>query len=115
MATIGFSLIAPLAVFETEANLPACCRRNGAHHCAMNLDRPEPNSGVGFTAAPRVCPSFPAAMARTGSSGVVLPGPAAAIFTAPLAQSFLAFRIESRFRASFRYCPPKRGPPLTAA
>jgi len=38
IALIGFLLppiCLPLAQPDTDASLPACCRRNGKHHCAM--------------------------------------------------------------------------------
>jgi hypothetical protein len=46
-----------------DLRLPACCRRNGAHHCAMSetmqaaLER-APSPAPAFT-APASCPSFP--------------------------------------------------------
>ncbi len=46
-----------------ESRLPACCRRNGAHHCAMNQDmRAALERAIGSTpafTAPATCPSFP--------------------------------------------------------
>jgi hypothetical protein len=46
-----------------DMRLPACCRRNGAHHCAMSADMMAAltramDSTPGFT-APSTCPSFP--------------------------------------------------------
>ena len=46
-----------------DARLPACCRRHGAHHCAMSEDMMAAferaiSSWPAFT-APNTCPSFP--------------------------------------------------------
>jgi hypothetical protein len=46
-----------------DLRLPACCRRHGAHHCAMSEDiqgtiERATNSTPEFT-APATCPSFP--------------------------------------------------------
>ncbi len=47
-----------------DARLPACCRRHGAHHCAMSEITAEQmvssNSGSGpFLSAPSRCPWYP--------------------------------------------------------
>jgi hypothetical protein len=61
-----FFALGPLqGVLEASdaARLPACCRRNGAHHCAMSenmmaaLERAM-SSSPAFTAS-ATCPSFP--------------------------------------------------------
>jgi hypothetical protein len=35
LATISFPLIAGTLFADLESKVPACCRRNGAHHCSM--------------------------------------------------------------------------------
>lgn len=40
-----------------ESQLPLCCRRHGAHHCAMD-DAAQQGSGLAFK-APSRCPQFP--------------------------------------------------------
>jgi len=58
--------VGPLSAFvagSEDANLPACCRRNGAHHCAMSARMMAaiariPDSHPAFT-APLTCSSFP--------------------------------------------------------
>ena len=63
---ILFFALGPLqGVLEAseDSRLPACCRRNGAHHCAMSedmraaLDRATSSSPA--LTAPATCPSFP--------------------------------------------------------
>jgi len=59
-----FSL-GPLAVAidGDDASLPACCRRHGAHHCAMSSAAPPQSNQAGSQipslTAPLHCPMFP--------------------------------------------------------
>lgn len=57
IAVFSVPLVAALAFVDTGSNVPACCRRNGRHHCSM----PDPqNSGApAFSALPSKCPLFP--------------------------------------------------------
>ena len=60
----GLPLVSPLIVAAAgqDASLPACCRRNGAHHCSAMM-----SADAGSSAATRIqalrerCPSYPAA------------------------------------------------------
>ena len=58
-----------------DAGLPFCCRRNGAHHCAMGTsDATAPSVGSGPGAAvgaPSLCPQFPATPAATTAPAFV--------------------------------------------
>jgi len=47
---------------EDESRLPACCRRNGAHHCAMTMAQSASMAlaaGQHILIAPSTCPRFP--------------------------------------------------------
>lgn len=47
-----------------DANLPACCRRHGAHHCVVAAMAAQAQSGSTPTvSAPITCPSYPGAIA----------------------------------------------------
>ncbi len=35
LVLISFALISPLLAEKTESKIPACCLRNGRHHCTM--------------------------------------------------------------------------------
>ena len=59
----GFGPVSAMIDGAEDANLPACCRRNGAHHCAMSVQMmammlhivdPTPS----YT-APLTCPYYP--------------------------------------------------------
>jgi hypothetical protein len=78
------SLAATLGASE-DTRLPACCRRNGAHHCAMNMGEAamsaEVAGGQTIVRAPSTCPAFPGAAAITTSGRHAL---AAAPVTLPV-------------------------------
>lgn len=59
-------VLAPLAVqfqADDDVRLPACCRRNGAHHCAESMNKLSVAvaiaSGVPIFTAPSTCPEYP--------------------------------------------------------
>ena len=56
----SLSLIAPALASTniSDKHLPACCRRNGAHHCTM-LSEPT-SSAPALSAIPQHCPAYPA-------------------------------------------------------
>jgi hypothetical protein len=61
VAVLSFPLIAPVLLANTASDLPACCRRDGKHHCAvvdMANQRELPASQSVKALQPR-CPLFP--------------------------------------------------------
>jgi hypothetical protein len=63
--------LAPARLGATEAELPACCRGNGKHHCSMasmaQTSMAQP-AGDGFSANPPQCPYRLLGSMRNGSS-----------------------------------------------
>jgi hypothetical protein len=55
-------LIAPLFALQADGdgNLPACCRRNGAHHCSLQI--PGESQGMRLSAIREKCPAYPKAV-----------------------------------------------------
>ncbi|MBZ5675662.1 MAG: hypothetical protein LAP61_15585 [Acidobacteriia bacterium] len=108
LGLFSFSLIPPSAfASDPEAGLPACCRRNGKHHCTMPVEGP--SSGPALHASP--CCSFP------GTSGVTT-SPKAGVLTAPVVScvshaSTLAKRLEDVTPHPVLFHSPRqqRGPP----
>ncbi len=49
-----------LAYSASASKLPACCRRNGAHHCMLKMQDLSPNAGPRLEAQHEKCPAFPA-------------------------------------------------------
>ncbi|HTB96421.1 MAG TPA: hypothetical protein VK716_05400 [Terracidiphilus sp.] len=61
----GLGPLAPALAGQDDTNLPACCRRHGAHHCAMSGDTPfqQAESPAPSFTAPSHCPRYPAHLA----------------------------------------------------
>ena len=69
LAVFGLPFVSPLLAMtaRSEANLPACCRKHGKHHCMMSaVERSRLNPGKpAFTAPVEKCPYAPAAILST--------------------------------------------------
>jgi hypothetical protein len=112
----SFSLIGPALFVGRESNLPACCRRDGKHHCGMTAPdmvdaAPTAPSGPAVDALRAKCPLFP-------NGGAVAPNPEAALLAAPQRTGIsLVVRVTSStqadagYRISFNSSHQKRGPP----
>lgn len=106
-------LIAPaFASGPDESSLPACCRRDGKHHCAMMSMGAVPSQ---YAAVSEKCPySFPP------QAALMLPHLTAALydltFSAPEeTPAFLVRQAESARRISRDRARQKRGPPRLLA
>ncbi len=105
-ALLGFLLAAPLFA-DSSSTLPACCRRDGAHHCsawmASSADRSVTSVGTR-------CPAFPKATAAPTLHDFALSavgGAETPVFVHPTA----APQTEARYRVAFARSRQKRGPP----
>jgi hypothetical protein len=110
VAVFVVTLIGP-SVFASdgEQNLPACCRRNGKHHCAM-LQEQGPSSGPAFRMGR--CPLFgsvstlPVPVTRgTPKLGQAI---SAILFSHPATRP----QTEALARISVDRSSQKRGPPF---
>ena len=103
-------LISPaLAITEgSGANLPACCRRNGAHHCMGNMQNSGP--GARLAATPQRCPFCPAAVPQARHSDVSLHA-ASLIFAAIVSHPAGKPQTQARARVALDRSRQKRGPP----
>jgi len=59
MMLFSWMLIAPLFAPDAEVSLPACCRRNGKHHCMMRMMERLSGKETGFTSVSEKCPCWP--------------------------------------------------------
>ena len=106
----SLSLIGPaLSASSPESNLPACCRRDGKHHCAMMAMQSAASSGPVLAGAR--CASFPSLNTYTASGFVAVPPIVRTATFAP--PQIPLFRPLTRFfrPESFSCTRLKRGPP----
>jgi hypothetical protein len=91
-----------------DSSLPACCRRNGKHHCALDVAASAP--GEISVSAPGSCPFAPHALASTAPSisAIVQDAPGSSLFSA---QRLTLSGIATATSASDQHTWPKRGPP----
>lgn len=61
LSLFACDLALPALLSNPETTLPACCRRDGKHHCAMMqmLEQQERDAGLSLRTATRKCPLFP--------------------------------------------------------
>lgn len=109
LALFCYPLISPLLLAsDGDSRLPACCRRSGAHRCAVTTA--VSSSGPALYAAP--CRSFPGPQALPMPAGA---GPAVTFDASSglvSRKSPLLTALNERRRASFDRSHQKRGPPI---
>jgi hypothetical protein len=111
----NFSLIAPALFAGAESNLPACCRRNGNHHCGMAGGAgptmvEAPSSGPAFNALRLRCPFFPdRAVVPESGPALLTVSPASPVSV--IIQIADEAQAEAGYRITLRYSHQKRGPP----
>jgi hypothetical protein len=108
LAAFGLPVVAPLLAFgqDTEANLPICCRRNGAHHCTMVSGKQSNNPSISSR-----CSSFPqprVVAAHLTLASLIATQP---LIKLPLATQAESARAETQRRISRERSRHKRGPP----
>jgi hypothetical protein len=71
LSVMAWSYAAPAALAITEINTPACCRREGTHHCKAGMPGAQAEPGEaepGIRANPPACPFRSAIAAPTGAA-----------------------------------------------
>jgi len=108
-------LIAPqllwLGAPNPESSLPACCRRDGKHHCAMMAVTEEDAAAPALRASSPNCP-FRSLSATPAGSSVGEPSVSCALFSATITQSEQIVQALISSRVSEARSHLKRGPPL---
>lgn len=102
--------LAPLAALggqDAERRLPVCCRRGGAHHCAMGMS--EGSSGDRIR---EICPSFPHASALVSHAQDWLFDASGLNAGTTVAETALFAVVELGYRKAFGGSRWTRGPPL---
>lgn len=107
---VALFILAPLSALlpgSAESQLPACCRRHGAHHCAMDAALAAAPAGAPQFTAPARCPLYRA--------GNLAPSPVFTLRSAPASaatQAVAAIPSHASSAALFRpRIPSSRGPP----
>ena len=101
-----------LGAGAAEASVPACCRRDGRHHCAMPAE--EQDQGSGAHAVREKCPYTPATPAVLLLHSFT-PETAAAIFAGVIRHPAVSPQTDAQLRVSFDRVRQKRGPPSLLA
>jgi hypothetical protein len=107
-------LISPVLALtaSSDANLPACCRRNGTHHCTRLTRSPQlPGSAASLSAIPQRCPAYPAAVTPVRHGDLSFHA-ASLIFAEIVSHPAIKLQTEARARVALDLSRQKRGPPL---
>ena len=116
LIAFGSPFVLPLlaATPAAQSALPACCRRNGAHHCAITMAMAaEGLSGAHFYAPPDRCPMFPKAVAPVRSQQLTFNIPAL-LFAEVVSHPAIRRQTEARARVALDLSRQKRGPPTAS-
>lgn len=107
LGLFSFLLIEPAVLAENDSRLPACCRRDGLHHCSRT------NAQGPFVQG--VCPAFPKTGAAPAYSKTIIVRAVRAAFVGLI--TFPAGRAQTALlcRASYSRARQKRAPPIPAA
>jgi hypothetical protein len=113
LAIIGLPLAAPLfaASSRDESSLPACCRRNGKHHCMGGMEMSaEASSKPAFRAPKDACPYAPTLPTAFHRNSFATFSRTATSIVLQTHDTILA-QTECKLRISRSRSRQKRGPP----
>jgi len=87
-----------IASAQADASLPACCRRNGAHHCMMLQEMMLADSGTQSSVRPSPCPLWkiparPAVVAVAAAPPALSSNPAFADDVVAVAPALILIRL----------------------
>jgi hypothetical protein len=102
-------MIGLLLASSPESNLPACCRRNGKHHCVMTSSEPDGSSGPSLYA--RRCPVYPNLNFQLRTRLVCFAPPPHISLGPPVPRPTLILSELSFRRETLSRSRQKRGPP----
>ena len=116
LAVFSLPLLLPaLALAQgPESNLPACCRRNGAHHCMMSEQEMAALLNGTRASAPRPhCPNYPVAITTLRHVDLATPKAAPALASV-IRKPAVLIPSETRARITVANTHLTRGPPTPA-
>jgi len=109
-ALFSWTPILPLFVSNPSSNLPACCRKNGKHHCAERSMHSLSSEAAASIVGPK-CSLFPHTDQAAHIQGYT-PSESIAIFAGLLSHPAVSAQTEAGYRISFHRSRQKRGPPV---
>lgn len=116
LAVFGLTFLLPVLAMgqEAEAGLPACCRRNGKHHCMTSMDERGKlvvSHDPQFKAPAEKCLYCSSSVAPAQPNPLDEPTIAAVIFGALVSHPTGFAQTEAKRRISRECSEQKRGPP----
>ncbi|MGD0443609.1 MAG: hypothetical protein ABSA39_06700 [Edaphobacter sp.] len=113
LLVFSLPLISPVLALasDSDLNLPACCRRNGAHHCTRIMHPADPShSGTSVSTISQRCPSYPAVVAQI-RHGDLSCHTASLIFAGIVSHPAIKPQTHACARVALDRSRQKRGPP----
>jgi len=114
LLVFSWMLIAPLFAQDSEANLPACCRGNGKHHCNMRRMMRLTGNQKSISTVSEKCPCWPASTCAVHSASFA-PETGTRFFAVVVSGPVSAAQAETASRISLLRSHQKRGPPAPLA
>jgi hypothetical protein len=110
LAVFNLPLAVPIAfASDPDSRLPACCRRNGKHHCVMMMQSQPGTSGPALQAG--TCPWFRGGHAIPANPRFGTFSRSQAVVSMVVSHRAPRPRAEGPYRISFSRDGQKRGPP----
>ena len=114
MMLFSWTLMAPLFAQDSDASLPACCRKNGKHHCNMGMMASHSDGQRGFTTVAEKCPCRPSSASATHSPRVKAEMERF-YYAEVVSHPARCPQTEALYRVSLLRSHQKRGPPAPQA
>jgi hypothetical protein len=111
LCLLGQGWMAALLVSAPQSNLPACCRRNGKHHCGMSQAAGPAAYDSSYAAAAPTCPLYPKTVPKALGGVQLFPFHAQRFLERIAAQKSPASPAVIQYLVSYTPAHPKRGPP----
>jgi hypothetical protein len=113
LVVFSLSLIAPALIANSASNVPACCRKDGQHHCSMlNMGEQQGRpSGPEFKSLGSKCPFFLQGGAAPASGKLGTMSPSGVFFAAIVSHPTAHAQTQAQYRVSFSRAWQERGPP----
>jgi hypothetical protein len=114
LAVFSFPLVTPVFAVNADSQLPACCRRDGKHRCAMlsmDLSTDMETQGPAVQATRLKCPYYPATTGSPAKGNVAILKNSQAIFAWVAADPAVPALMEAQYRVDLSRSRQKRGPP----